>query len=148
MKRLTKIAAVALVLGLLAAIAVSALVIEGTGTLKARGAGIARVSGDGTMDIRGHGVGTVWVRNAETLSSSGRGVRMDLPRGIVFFGGWSGAIHASGEELTVTMAGRLIQFAATGTGTAFLQGRGSYWLNGEEGEWSLTGTTIQLETTQ
>jgi len=46
------------------------------------------------------------------------------------------------------MAGRLIQFAATGTGTAFLQGRGSYWLNGEEGEWSLTGTTIQLVTTQ
>lgn len=44
----------------------------------------------------------------------------------MFFGGWSGEIHASGEELTVTMASRLIEFAARGIGTVFLQGRGHY----------------------
>ena len=145
MRRSISIAAAVLVLGLLVATAVSADYVEGTGTLRARGAGIARVAGDGHVDIRGHGVGTVWVRNAEELSASGRGVRMDLPGNVVFFGGWSGEVHAAGEELTVTMAGGLIEFAARGTGTVFLQGRGRYWLNGEPGEWTLTGITIDIE---
>jgi len=148
MKRFMSIGMVVLVLSLLLATAVSADYVEGTGTIRARGAGIARIVGDGRVDIRGHGVGTVWVRNAEELSASGRGVRMDLPGNVVFFGGWSGQIHAAGEELAVTMAGGLIEFAASGTGTVFLQGRGHYWLNGEPGDWSLTGITIDIAASQ
>ena len=63
----------------------------------------------------------------------------------MFFGGWSGEIRASGQELTVTMAGGLIEFAARGTGTVNLQGRGRYRLSGEPGEWTLTGITIDIE---
>ena len=59
MRRSMSIASVVLVLGLLTALVVSADFVEGTGTLRARGAGIARVAGDGHVDIRGHGVGTV-----------------------------------------------------------------------------------------
>lgn len=72
MRRSMSIAAAFLVLGLLVATAVSADVVEGTGTLRARGAGIARVAGDGRVEIREHGVGTVWVRNAEELSALGQ----------------------------------------------------------------------------
>ena len=72
MRRSISITAAVLVLGLLVATAVSAGFVEGTGTLRAQGAGIARVAGDGHVDIRGHAVGTVWVRNAEELSASGR----------------------------------------------------------------------------
>ena len=147
MKRLAKIAIVVLVLGLLTATVVSAETIQGTGTLTARGAGVARVQGDGTVDIKGLGVGTVWVHNAETLRASGRGMRWDLPGGVLF-AGWSGRIHASGEELTVTMSGGLIHFTARGSGTVFLKGYGSYWLNGEPGNWSPEGITIDLEAAQ
>ena len=61
------------------------------------------------------------------------------------FGGWSGEIHASEEELTVTMAGGLIEFAARGIGPVFLKGRGHYWLNGGPGEWYITGIVIDIE---
>jgi len=148
MRRFVKIAVLVLVLGLLASTVVSAETVEGTGTITARGAGVARVHGSGTVDIRGHGVGTVWVRNAETLKASGRGIRWDLPGGIVFFAGWSGHIYASGEELAVTMIGGLIELSASGTGTVLLKGRGNYWLNGEHGPWNPEGITLQLQPVQ
>jgi len=145
MRRFVSIPAVALVVGLLLDTAVSADFVEGTGTLGARGAGIARVAGDRRVDITGHGIGAVSVRNAEELSTSGRGIRMDLPGDVVFFGGWPGKVHASGEELTVTMAGGMIEFAARGTATVLLLGRGRYWINSEPGEWTLTGIAIDIE---
>jgi len=144
MKRFVKIVAVVLVLGLLTTAVVSAEQVEGTGSIRAKGAGIARVQGNGRVNIRGHGVGTVWVRDAETLQASGNGFRWDLPGNIVLFAGWSGHIHASGEELTVTMIGGLIEFSASGTGTVFLKGRGHYWIGGCSGEWSVEGVTVDF----
>ena len=51
MKRLAKVLAVVLVLGLLATAAVDAEKAEGTGTIKAIGAGVARLEGDGKVEI-------------------------------------------------------------------------------------------------
>jgi hypothetical protein len=145
MKRLVKVLAVVLVLGLLTTAVVSAEQAEGTGTIKAIGAGVARVEGDGRVEIRGLGIGTVWVRGAEDLRAAGRGIRWDLPGGVVYFVGWSGHIEARGENMVVNMAGSLIEFKATGTGTVYLKGRGHYWINGEEGLWSTDGAAVQLQ---
>ncbi len=145
MKRLVRVASVALVLALLTAVAVGAEQAEGTGSLRAIGAGVARVEGDGTVDIRGLGVGTIWVRNAQHLTAAGRGIRWDLPGGDVYFVGWSGHVEASGEGLVVNMMGSLIEFKANGSGTVFLRGRGRYWKQGQEGLWSRDGITVPLD---
>jgi hypothetical protein len=145
MKRFGTVTAIAVALALVVATAASAEVVAGTGAITARGAGVARVTCNGRVIIRAHGAGTVWVRNAEKVRASGRGVRADLPGGSVLFRNWSGRIQVGGEELTVAIVGRLIDFTAKGTGTVFLRGRGSYWLRGERGEWSRDGLAVTLE---
>ncbi len=87
MKRYARIVAVVVVLGLLLSEGVSADAVEGTGTLRAVGAGVAHLSGSGRVDIRALGAGTIWVRGAETLAASGRGIRRDLPGGVAFLAG-------------------------------------------------------------
>jgi hypothetical protein len=148
MKRSVKILTVVLVLGLLTAAVVSAEQVQGSGTIKAIGAGMARVEGNGRVEIRALGVGTVWMRNADTLKAAGRGIRWDLPGGSVCFIGWSGHIEAAGEEMVVNMMGTLIEFKASGSGTVHLKGRGHYWINGREGLWSPHGATVQLQPAQ
>jgi hypothetical protein len=148
MKRLVRILTVVLVLGLLTTAVVSAEQAEGTGTIKAVGAGMARVEADGRVDIHALGIGTVWVRNANELKAAGRGIRWDLPGGVVYFVGWSGHIEARGEDIAVNMMGSLIEFKATGTGRVFLKGRGHYWINSEQGLWSADGTSVELQRPQ
>jgi hypothetical protein len=124
---------------------VSAEEISGTGTLSARGAGLAIVRGTGEVQVDGHGVGIVWVKDAETLEASGEGYRWEIPEtGATVFLGWTGSIYASGHEMTVWMAGGLIEFTASGTGKVYLRGRGTYELNGHEGEWNPMGQVLQL----
>jgi len=144
MKRLGRVLAVVVVLALLTTAVVSAEQAEGTGTIKAIGAGVARVEGDGRVEIRGLGIGTVWVRNADAVKASGRGIRWDLPGNVVYFVGWKGHIEAGGEEIVVNMIGSLIEFKASGTGTVHLKGRGHYWINGEEGLWAPDGAAVEL----
>lgn len=142
MKKRILILVAAAVLASLALTAVaSAETIEGTGTLWARGAGIAKVHGDGSVKVRGCGVGTVWVKGAEHLEAHGIGIRRKVDGGVLFIGWW-GKIIASGEELTVRMAGGLIELTAEGTGWAYLKGRGVYRVDGAGGEWSPDGITI------
>jgi len=148
MKRLAKVVAVVLVLGLLATAAVGAEKAEGTGTIKAIGTGVARVEGDGKVEIRGLGIGTVWVRHADGLRATGRGIRWDLPGGTVYFLGWSGHIEARGEDMVVNMVGSLIEFKAMGSGTVYLRGRGHYWINGEQSVWSAEGISVELKLSQ
>jgi hypothetical protein len=148
MKRLVKVMAVVLVIGLLTTAVVSAEQVEGTGAIKAIGAGVARVEGDGRVEIRALGIGTVWVRNADRLKATGRGIRWDLPGGVAYFVGWKGHIEAGGEDIVVNMMGSLIEFKAAGTGTVYLRGRGHYWINGEKGLWSSDGATVEMQPTQ
>jgi len=144
MRRLWTIGLVVLALGLISAAAVQADKLEGTGIIRAIGAGLARVHGTGRVDIAAKGIGTVLVRNAQTIQATGRGFRQDLPGGIALFAGFAGHIHVAGEGMTVEMAGGLIEFKAMGTGTVFLQGRGRYWAAGQVGDWSPDGITANL----
>ena len=144
-KRSMIVLAALLVLALLLTSTVSAEEISGTGTIWAKGAGLAILRGTGEVDIQGHGVGIVWVKDAETIEASGEGYRWEVPEtGATVFLGWSGAIYASGHEMTVWMAGGLIEFTASGTGKVYLRGRGTYVLNGHAGAWNPMGEVLQL----
>jgi hypothetical protein len=146
MKRRSIVAVwIVIALALLMTSAAGAEEFSGTGTISARGAGLAILRGSGEVQIDGHGVGIVWVKNAETLEASGEGHRWEIPEtGATVFLGWTGSIYASGHEITVWMAGGLIEFTASGTGKVYLRGRGSYELNGHKGEWDPMGEVLQL----
>jgi len=143
MRRWFLVLAALLLLGLALATAAYAKEIEGTGTLWAKGAGVAVVRGDGEVTIEGCGAAVVIVTGAETLAAQGHGRRFERPRGTIFFG-WSGQIYARGEEMAVRMLGGKIEFTTEGTGTAFLHGRGVYIIDGHPGRWSLKGVRLEL----
>ena len=140
-KRILLLVAVAVLASLALTTVASAETVEGTGTLWARGVGIAKVHGDGSVKVRGCGVGTVWVKGAERLEAHGVGIRREVDGGVLFTGWW-GKIVASGSELTVRMAGGLIKLTAEGTGRAYLKGCGRYHTDSAGGEWSPDGITI------
>ncbi|TKJ30872.1 MAG: hypothetical protein CEE40_03260 [Chloroflexi bacterium B3_Chlor] len=138
--------AVLVALSLPLASTASADEISGTGTIWAKGAGLAILRGDGEIEIEGHGVGVVWIKGAETLEASGKGHRWEVPSGnATLFWGWSGTIQASGQKITVWMTGGLIEFTASGTGRVYLRGHGRYEINGHDGFWSPTGEVIRLD---
>ena len=143
-KRSVILLAVLLALSLALASTASAKEVSGSGTIWAKGVGQAVLRGDGEIRLRCHGLCSVWVKNAETLEACGRGHRADSPGGGTRFWGWRGTIHASGEDLTVSMRGGLIEFTATGTGTVFLRGYGRYEVNHHQGFWSPSGETLIL----
>jgi hypothetical protein len=135
-----------LALALLVAPVASAGEFTGSGTMSARGVGLVVLRGSGRVEIDGHGAGLVWVKGAETLDASGEGHRWEIPeRGSTVFVGWSGTVLASGHGMTVWVAGGLVEFTATGTGTVYLRGHGTYVLNHRAAEWSSTGSTLGLE---
>ena len=109
--------------------------IEGSGTLHAVGAGIAILKGDGSVTVTGRGVGYVWIKGAETISAQGEGRKFEYHGGTLFIG-WRGTVHASGCGIEVHIGGAFIKFTASGTGTAYLKGKGRYWVNGDLGEWT------------
>ena len=146
MRTRTIVLLVAVALCLLLAPTASAEQFGGTGTIWAKGAGLAILRGDGEIEIEGHGVGVVWIRNAETLEASDNGHKWEVPSGnATLFWGWSGTIQASGQSIAVWMTGGLIEFAASGTGRVYLSGDGSYEINGHEGFWSPIGEVIGLD---
>jgi hypothetical protein len=148
-KRTILIVVLLLALALPLAATASAEEIAGTGTITAKGAGLAIIRGTGNVDIEGHGVGIVWVKDAERLEASGEGYRWEVPEtGATVFLGWSGSIHASGHDMTIWMAGGLIEFTASGTGKVYLRGRGTYELNGHAGAWNPMGETLRLPAAQ
>jgi len=146
MRTRTIVLLVAVALCLLLAPTASAEQFGGTGTIWAKGAGLAILRGDDEIEIHAHGVGVVWVKAAETLEASGRGHKWEVPSGnATLFWGWSGTIQASGQNIAVWMTGGLIEFTASGTGRVYLRGRGRYEINGQEGFWSPTGEVISLD---
>ena len=144
-KRTVVIMTLLLALALSLASTASAEEISGRGTISARGAGLAIIRGTGEVEIEGHGVGIVWVKDAERLEASGDGYRWEVPEtGTTVFLGWSGSIQASGHDMTVWMAGGVIEFTASGTGKVYLRGHGTCVLNGHEGPWSPMGEVLRL----
>lgn len=125
---------------------VSAGEISGTGTIWAKGAGLAIPHGHGEIVIRAHGVGIVWIKDANSLEASGRGHKWEVAgNNATVFWGWSGEIRASGDSITVWMADGIIEFRATGTGSVYLRGRGNYEANGHEGLWRPAGVILTLD---
>jgi len=112
-RRSIVVVGMAIALVLLMTSTASAEEISGTGTLSARGAGLAILRGAGEVQVDGHGIGIVWVKDAQTLEASGKGYRWEVPEtGATVFLGWTGSIYASGHEMTVWMVGGLIEFTA------------------------------------
>jgi hypothetical protein len=144
-KRSAIVLAVLLALSLALASPASAKEVSGTGTLWAKGVGQAVLRGDGEIRLRCHGLCSVWVKNADTLEAWGLGHREDLPGSGTRFWGWKGSVYASGEDMTVSIRGGLIEFTATGTGKVFLKGYGRYEVNHHQGFWSPSGETLILE---
>lgn len=104
------------------------------------------VSGQGTLSAHGNGIVALQGR-VELAANANRGILMvkDLAgdaevdvRGVggtaswngfdVYFG--AGAAHITGSHVAVIIAGTDIDLRAHGKGSAFLQGRGWYWVNG------------------
>ncbi len=149
MKRTTLLLAAVVALSLPLALTASAEEISGTGTIWAKGAGLAVLRGHGEIEIEGHGVGVVWVKDAEMLQASGRGHKWEAPSSnATVFWGWSGTIHTSGDRITVWITGGMIEFTASGTGKVYLRGRGRYKVNGHEGLWSPGGEVLRLDAAQ
>ncbi len=73
MRRWSLVLALLLLSSLLLATAAYAKEIERTGTLWAKGAGVAVLRGGGEVTIQGRGVGLVIVTGAETLTAQGDG---------------------------------------------------------------------------
>ncbi len=121
----------------------SSKVIEGQGTLYARGAGLAYLNGSGNVEIQGHGVGLVAVTDAEVVRAEGHGRRIELPGGSTVFIGWSGEISVAGRDMKVLMMGGKIQFTAHGEGTAYLRGQGTYRIGHHSGRWTSDGIAIR-----
>ncbi|MBC7264843.1 MAG: hypothetical protein H5T64_10890 [Chloroflexi bacterium] len=142
-KRICILAAVAVLASLVLVSVANAEDLEGTGRLWARGVGVATVHGDGRVVVWCRGFGTVWVKGAENLEARGVGIRREVDGGVLFVG-WRGRVTASGHELTVRMAGGVIEFVAEGTGWATLKGRGRYRIGGASGNWSADGITIHF----
>jgi len=63
----------------------------------------------------------------------------------VVFVGFEGTIHACGDDMTVRMEGRRIQFKAMGEGNAFLKGYGTFKLGGLSGRWTKDGVRLHFE---
>lgn len=128
----------------------SAQDLNGSGALWAKGVGRAALNGNGTVHIEGHGVAVIHISGYESLSATGVGRRIQNPDGSVTFLGWKGQIHTSGSQLAVNIYGGLIEFKATGTGQATLQGRGDYRVCHRDpttqpcanGNWSVGGATV------
>jgi len=109
-------------------------IIQGRGTLWAKGHGLAILKGTGTVLVEGKGAGYVWVKGAETLTAQGEGRRFER-HGWVLLVGWRGEVAAMGADMTVRIEGGLVEFTATGSGTAYLRGHGTYRIGHMIGVW-------------
>ena len=114
------------------------------------------LGGQGTLSAHGNGIVALKGR-VELAANANRGVLMvkDLAgdadidvRGVggsatwngfeVYYG--AGAAHITGSHVAVIIVGVDIDLRAHGKGWAFLQGRGSYWVNGHGPfAWDLAG---------
>jgi predicted RNA-binding Zn ribbon-like protein len=111
-------------------------VISGNGTLEASGNGRAVIRGDVTVTLSAVN-GTMIVSNNSEVTTDGSGTREELGNGNVKYEGF-GSATISGNSITVEISGNGIELTATGTGSAVLNGNGTYKTEGgfgTGGEW-------------
>lgn len=119
----------------------AAQTVSGTGTLEASGYGTVALSGSGTVTIQ-EGAGVIWVQGADSIEATGRGRRVELPHGAVRLTGYSGRVQIQGEDMTIRIAGGVINLTASGSGSAWLSGEGTYTTNNSNGTWTPRGIRV------
>jgi uncharacterized Zn-binding protein involved in type VI secretion len=107
-------------------------VVAGTGTLAARGSGVARLGGSyvlvGAMD--GGSIRIVGAGPLATVRVTGWASKTRLADGTLIYRGVHGTFHIAGRTIRTTIASTAMRFVATGHGRAVLRGHGRYWVNG------------------
>jgi hypothetical protein len=110
----------------------SAAVVTGTGTLAARGAGVARLGGTYVLAgaMKGGSITIVGAGPATSVRVTGWTSKTRLADGTLIYRGVRGSFRIAGRTLRTTIASPAMRFVATGHGTAVLRGTGQYWVNG------------------
>lgn len=104
-----------------------AVVLNGTGTLEASGAGTAVVKGSLDLSIAAD-YGTLVVRDRAgdlEITVTGNGVKDQAGKYIIYHG-FDGTADLTRSDVAVTMIGSWVDLTVTGTGRAILVGEGSY----------------------
>ncbi len=118
----------------------------GTGTLVARGDGLAVLRGDIRVNLSGAGLLVVRDHAGDAkIHVTGNGYRKELANGTIAYIGFDGKAEISGSSITVALRGRNIKLEANGTGKFLLRGHGTYHTNRIEGEWSDRDGEIALD---
>ena len=109
-----------------------AIVVSGTGTIAAQGAGFVRLSGSyvlsgsmrgGSLKVSGVDPGTI-VRVGGWTSKTG------LRDGSILFRGVTGRFLIAGRTIVTTISSRALRFVASGHGRAVLIGHGTVSVHG------------------
>lgn len=140
-KRTVAIIGMLAAIGLLLAPAATAAPNEvwGKGSLIADGDGIAVLKGRGVIDLSGNGVLWVKAEPGAVIEITGYGHKQVFPDGWEQYIGFNGTAHIVGSRLHVNVAGVSIRLGATGQGTVWLWGHGSYQRGGSNGGWDASG---------
>lgn len=133
LKRLRQKKAVWVVMLLLGSLfvvtAVSADTLTGTGWVEAHGSGVAGLKGN-IERLHINGNGTLYYYDGgqtDTPEVTGVGRRIELPNGWVKWVGFHGTFELEdADHVKVILHGRDIDLYASGTGSIFLRGQGTY----------------------
>ena len=122
--------------------ATRSVVVAGTGTLAARGSGVARLAGSyvlvGAMD--GGSLRIVGATAYTTIRVTGWTSKTRYADGTLLYRGVHGTFYIAGRTLRTTITSTAMRFVAFGHGHALLIGRGQYWVNGHGPRpWSTAG---------
>lgn len=119
------------------------IVVEGAGTLTARGDGIAALGGIGKVELSGNGI--LWVKDiagTAIIRVTGYGQKEEFADGWIQYAGFRGHAEIQGRRIIVVVAGVDINLEARGRGRARLWGHGTYQINGHSGEWGTRVPTV------
>lgn len=119
------------------------IIVQGAGTLIARGDGIAALGGIGRVELSGSGV--LWVKDilgTASIEVTGYGQKKEFSDGWVQYAGFDGNAEIQGRRIIVVVAGVGINLEARGRGRVRLWGHGTYEINGRSGEWGIHSATV------
>lgn len=119
------------------------IIVQGAGTLTARGDGIAALGGIGKVELSGNGV--LWVKDllgTASIEVTGYGQKKEFSDGWVQYAGFHGNAEIQGRRIIVVVAGVGINLEARGRGRVRLWGHGTYEINGRSGEWGIQSPTV------
>lgn len=110
--------------------------LRGTGTLTASGNGKVTLSGDMAIEVSAKsGVLTIADYDGDAeIEVTGNGTRTEMNDGTVKYSGFDGTATISGSSITVTINGDDIELKAEGSGSAVLNGNGTYTATPDGGQ--------------